>query len=511
MSESRNKLKSAPSWAVVLAVAVGSCAGQPTQVHLQSQGKAVDFSGAASTRPVRVGSSLPSSCLTGEQFHLVTAPAGQNLYLCVSMNTWAAVTNAGTGGAEEAQGLNDCRFERTSAQVLTMAACRVRTGTTVWNFPETAFSLSSGSAADTAYFYVMNGSLVAGYSLTSTTVSGSGFATESGVSSFPAESLPLEKWGATTTPGQWDGSGTDMRVLLQRSVVEAGVGLTSVDNSSTGVRTLSLDTATTPQFTSGTAEPPTSCSAGQLYVRTSSNQAYQCTSANTWTEITDSGLADPGSNGIMKRTALNTTAIATDGTDYLSPSGSAVLTNKTLDAEATGNNITTVELSRSVAAKCQSGAATASANLPAENSPTPVCVNGTNTLFAVLQWPDADGDYGIQDSFRLPLDWSGNIDFSLKWRTSATTGDVVWQLSTACVADGETSDPTFNTAQTITDTAKETADQQNDASVSGVTTTGCAAGETLYWKLLRNRTHASDTLAAAAELISYEFKFRRMQ
>lgn len=319
VSESRFKPKRAALWAAVLAFAAGTCAGQPTQVHLQTQGKAVDFSTATSTRPVQTGSSLPSNCLTGEQFHLVTAPPGQNLYLCVSMNTWAAVTDADSGGADEAQELSDCRITYTSTQVLTMAACRVRTGTAIWSFPSTTFTLSSGESADTAYFYVRNGSLVAGYSLSSTTISGNGFATQSGVSAFPPDSVPLAKWNATTTPGQWDSAGTDMRVLLQRSVVEAGVGLMSSDHSGTGVRTLSLDTATTPQFTSGTAAPPASCTAGQIYVRTSTNQAYTCTSSNTWTETSPSGLADPGSNGIVKRTALQTTETALAGTDYYAP------------------------------------------------------------------------------------------------------------------------------------------------------------------------------------------------
>jgi hypothetical protein len=239
VSELRFRLEKAVFWVGIALAGAGLCDGQTTQVHLQTQGRAVDFSSAASTRPVKVGASLPASCVTGEEFHLVTAPSGRNLFLCSSMNTWAAVWD-GTGGATEVAGLSDCRFARTSAQVLTMEACRVRIGTLAWSFPQTTFTLGSGSPADTVYFFVLNGSLVAGYSLGSTTVSGSGFVPDSGVSGFPPESLPLARWSATATPGAWNSTGEDLRVLAQRSVVEAGIGLMSSDHPTTGVRTLAL-------------------------------------------------------------------------------------------------------------------------------------------------------------------------------------------------------------------------------------------------------------------------------
>lgn len=86
---------------------------------------------------------------------------------------------------------------------------------------------------------------------------------------------------------------------------------------------------------------------------------------------------------------------------------------------------------------------------------------------------------------------------------------MVWQLSTACVADAETSDPSFNSAQDITDAVKGTTLQQNDFSQSSVTTTGCAAGEMFFWRLRRQRTHASDTATGTIDLISVTFKIRR--
>ena len=64
-------------------------AGQ-TLVDLRTQSKSVDFSGAASTKPMQTGSSLPSTCAVGQFFFLTTASAGSNVYACNPANTWAA-------------------------------------------------------------------------------------------------------------------------------------------------------------------------------------------------------------------------------------------------------------------------------------------------------------------------------------------------------------------------------------------------------------------------------------
>ena len=58
-----------------------------------------------------------------------------------------------------------------------------------------------------------------------------------------------------------------------------------------------------------------------------------------------SGLADPGSNGIIKRTALNTTAPAVAGTDYVTPAGNvATATALAADPSAcsTGSVVTDI-------------------------------------------------------------------------------------------------------------------------------------------------------------------------
>jgi hypothetical protein len=64
--------------------------GAQTRIDLRTQGKGVDFADAASTRPAKIGSALPATCVIGELFFLTTAPTGKNLYGCVSTNVWSA-------------------------------------------------------------------------------------------------------------------------------------------------------------------------------------------------------------------------------------------------------------------------------------------------------------------------------------------------------------------------------------------------------------------------------------
>lgn len=81
-----------------------------TQIDLRTQSKSVDFSGAQSTRPVKLGSVLPSACTAGELFFKSDAVSGRNLYGCVESDTWmplaggaAMMSGCGLTGCEEGQ------------------------------------------------------------------------------------------------------------------------------------------------------------------------------------------------------------------------------------------------------------------------------------------------------------------------------------------------------------------------------------------------------------------------
>lgn len=65
-----------------------------TSIDLQTQGRNIDFSGAAFTRPVKTGTILPATCQTGELFFRFNDTPGQNLWACVSTNTWLRTSSA---------------------------------------------------------------------------------------------------------------------------------------------------------------------------------------------------------------------------------------------------------------------------------------------------------------------------------------------------------------------------------------------------------------------------------
>lgn len=79
---------------IISAWLVCAAAGQ-TKIDLYTQVK-------SSSKPVKTGTSIPGSCITGDILIKTDAPAGSNLYACVASNTWvlqsAASGGSGTGG-----------------------------------------------------------------------------------------------------------------------------------------------------------------------------------------------------------------------------------------------------------------------------------------------------------------------------------------------------------------------------------------------------------------------------
>ncbi len=201
------------------------------------------------------------------------------------------------------------------------------------------------------------------------------------------------------------------------------------------------------------------------------------------------------------------TVTAGNLTSSFTTSSSDTLTNKTLDAEGTGNVITIPRRIWLPAAGCNGTVAGPIWDLPSASPAVAACITGTNTQKGVLDFADGS-NLSAQITYKLPSTWTGAIDANIKWLSATITGDVVWQIATICVADAETDDPAFNTASTVIDTTKGTTNQTNDAAITGVTTTGCAAGELMHVKIFRDSAHASDTMAGTARLIGVELVIR---
>lgn len=259
---------------------------------------------------------------------------------------------------------------------------------------------------------------------------------------------------------------------------------------------------------------------------TTSEGAVATTIADNSVDGTDIALGSDAQGDIMYYDGTNWVRLAagTDG-NFLETNGAGqnpswtntgsltqTLTNKTLDVEGTGNSVTTVEKVWLPAAGCNNATASTIWDLPTSNAPAAGCRTGTNMQKGVLDF-DQSTDESAFNNIALPADWTGNVDARFFWEANDTgTNSVVWGIQTACVADNETDDPSLNTASTVTDAnGGTTAHKVMIASVTGITTTGCAAGEFMHIKVYRDADNGSDTLAADARLIGVELTLRRAQ
>jgi hypothetical protein len=265
-----------------------------TTVNLQNQGKNPDFSTFTFTRPMTVGTALPATCSVGQLFFNSAAAAGVNLYACTATNVWSLEAGSsggggGTGGsgsgASFASQLGDLSTSVSSGTLTigsgcsTSTPCNVRVGNTVYSFKNSATVTASGSTSGLVFVYVdSSGNLTAGSTATLTC---SGCLYVSGVTAFPAGSIPLANW--TVSGGSLAASsGVDFRAFLSTKAVASGPGILVAENS--GVSTISVDSTVVSTYVS---TPPTtsssSCSPGQFSV--DATYYYFCTSSNVWKRV----------------------------------------------------------------------------------------------------------------------------------------------------------------------------------------------------------------------------------
>jgi hypothetical protein len=97
----------------------------------------------------------------------------------------------------------------------------------------------------------------------------------------------------------------------------------------------------------------------------------------------------------------------------------------------------------------------------------------------------------------------------------SSTNNIRWQVSTACVADGETlASPTYNTASASNSAGPTTTPQRKTATFQNVNTQSgstCAADETMYLRVERVGADGGDTYTGSAYLYAAVVTLWRLQ
>ena len=263
----------------------------PTTLNLQTQSRNPDFSAFPFTRPLSVGSALPSTCQLGQLFFNSAAPAGSNLYACTAANVWtlesapAAPSAPAASGATTASQLGDFAVTLASG-TLTVGSncsaatpCNVRIGSAVYRFTNPATVTPSGSTSGMIFGYIDGSGNLAVGGNPALTCNGCTYAP--GVTSFPNGSIPLFSW--TLTYGSFDvGGGTDFRAFLSRKNIQSGTGILITETA--GVSTVAADPSLLSlRVLTAPATSSTACSVGQFSF--DSTYYYLCTGANTWKRV----------------------------------------------------------------------------------------------------------------------------------------------------------------------------------------------------------------------------------
>ena len=271
-----------------------------TLVNLGTQGRNIDFSNAAETRPTQVGTSLPTTCSTGDLFFNTSGTAGQNLFGCASPNAWALIGQNPTSLADP--GTNGI-VKRTATNTTTAVAAPngALVGTTdaqtLTNKSIDASEINSGILSGarlpalTGDITTTPGSTATALSVVNYTPGSFGDATHSlqmtvdakgrvtAVSQIPTATV-------NATPGTF-GSATQVPVITVNGYGQITAVSTATVVSSSGSSSSSSATS------AGTLSSiPSTCSSGALYVATdqpAGQQLYTCSSSSNWTQFMSLG------------------------------------------------------------------------------------------------------------------------------------------------------------------------------------------------------------------------------
>lgn len=340
------------NWIRVLAVGTLVLSTLPngfgqTQINLATQGRNVDFTNAPYTKPVKTGTSLPSSCAAGELFLNTSATAGQNLFACLS-GSWTAMAASATGlsdpgsngmvkrtgpnttiavpapngtivGTSDVQTLTGKSIDASeiNSGVLTPARIPALTGDVTTNAGSTATALSTvlttpGTFGDATHALQMTvdskGRVTSLNSLAINSGSNTNFyqqLAKAGTNTTPRATLNVS--GAFNLTDNSGGQRTEMDLAQVNSnpgtfgganqipviTVNAYGQITGVTTTS-AASTSSASNTTTSISAGSISSIPSGCGTGNLYFASdqpAGQQIYVCGTSNSWSQFMSLGAS----------------------------------------------------------------------------------------------------------------------------------------------------------------------------------------------------------------------------
>ena len=240
-------------------------------------GQVLGWDGSSWTPQSQSAGSSNATQLQGRSVSANAPVDGQSLVWSASAGAWIPTTVSGSGGSSATPFqtvLSGATTMQIGSTCSAQSPCVALFGNTSYQFSSPATATISGGAG-TAFVYISaTGTLTVGHSMT---VNCSGCTAQSGVTSFPADSIPLYSW--TASSGQWNGTGgSDWRSALTSKVVTAGTGLIRTDVG--GTTTVSVDTAAIGLRVAVPSAATSACTAGSY--ASDSSFYYSCVATNTW-------------------------------------------------------------------------------------------------------------------------------------------------------------------------------------------------------------------------------------
>lgn len=131
----------------------------------------------------------------------------------------------------------------------------------------------------------------------------------------------------------------------------------------------------------------------------------------------------------------------------------------------------------------------------------------------LLDFADGATKLYAQGTIAMPSDWDGGTVTATFYWTHATisTNPALWGCAGRSYGDFESIDQAWGTEQTVQDALNGSANQLAiSAATSAITLSGTpAAGELVQFRVSRDPTSGSDTLAATARLIGVMISYTR--